>query len=472
MRLVVYTTVPWEHALAMLRYRAPADALGWDVFPGKDGANDVHPERVADADVVLIQRDFPRFFESYLDVMEQARRLGRLLVYDLDDLLLALPVEHPNRQDYFDSLGGMLHAMLEADVLVLSTPLLADIFRPLNPRGRVWPTALPEAYWQVRLPQERAADAPLVIGYMGGSTHLPDVEMIVPLLARLLDDYPQMELHFWGAAPPDSLRICSRVRHCLPEKNSYAGFVSSFEQAIADVWIAPLRPTLFNRCKSSIKFWEYSAIGGVGVYSRLEPYQGVVRDGENGLLAASLDEWDTALRRLVNDSALRLRLACNAQATLQDSGWLRQHLDAWEAILRAPQPVTTAMNVTQQTLARLSEQVQHRSDGHHLETLELLAAVSGRDAQIANRDVQLANRNAQIADHDVQLADRNAQIQILTHRSNQLDEVFQSRSWRALQRLQKLRRFDFSPLPSFESFMLPYATHQPSSSSEDPPVST
>jgi len=45
------------------------------------------------------------------------------------------------------------------------------------------------------------------------------------------------------------------------------------------------------------------------------------------------------------------------------------------------------------------------------------------------------------------------QIHQLQLRNAQLEDILQSRSWRALQCLQKLRHLDFSPLPRFEPFV-------------------
>ena len=425
MRLVAYTAAPWDHALTVLRYRAPADALEWNVLPGKEGLDKIYPERVAQADVVLIQRDFPRFYPAYREVLDEARKLGRTVIFDLDDLLLALPDDHLGYRDNVDALAGMLHATIDADYVVVSNSLLADIIQPLNPRVFVWPTVLPEAYWQLQPPRERTSNDTLIIGYMGGSTHLSDIAIISPLLERLLLDYPKLELHFWGLAPPSSLLNHSRVRFRIKENDSYADFVSFFRDAYADVWVAPLRSDLFNRCKSAIKFWEYTSIGGVGVYSRLDPYQAVVRDGENGLLAASLEEWDTALRSLLDNPAYRLHLAQQAQITLQKEGWVSQNLTAWEAIYRSPKPSSGEQTNFQQVLTRFSEQVQQRFFEHHSELSKIYAEVRNRDAQIAERDQRLA--------------ECHKQIEILSHRSNQLDDILQSNSWRFLQKMNRIR---------------------------------
>ncbi len=438
--LVIFTTVPWNHALSVLRFRAPAELLGWRLVQGKEGVDDVYPERVEEADVVLVQRDFPRFYPAYHRVIESARRWNKPLIYDLDDLLLALPREHPNRQDYQDALGGILQVLLEADRVILSSSLLRDVLSPLRPDTSVWPTVLPDEIWRRHARRTVEYGEKIALGYIGGESHSPDLEMLSPVLIRLLGAYPSLELHFWGSAPPVEIREHPRVKYIQNEKHAYQDFAASLETVSAHIWLAPLRSSLFNRCKSAIKFWEYSALGGAGVYSRLEPYTQVVRDGENGLLASTPDEWESALRRLIENPALRMSLADGARSTLDEYGWLHHHLGDWERLYVSPiansqkgSPLFTQM------LQCYAKQVQERSESRHHEALELSSAYQAlaQDHQLLEQAYQTLR---QLLEAQYDYARR------LEARSAQLEEILHSRSWQLLQRIHKWRHLDFSPL--------------------------
>jgi hypothetical protein len=429
--LTVYPTGPQNQALATLRYRAAAEVLGWQIVLGKEGVDTVFPERVQQADVVLIPRDFPRFFEPFRQVLAEARRAGKPVVYDLDDLLLAIPAEHPYLNDYEDALGGILYAIIEADQVIVSTPLLREVLLPLQPRIAVWPTLLPDALWKLQTPRLSEPAAPLTIGYMGGLSHGPDLEMITAVLQHLLNMRgDQVEIHFWGCSPPAALAEQPQVRQVNPGVADYAEFAQVFSTtAFADIWLAPLKANLFNRCKSAIKFWEYSALGGAGIYSRLEPYEMVVQDGENGLLAGSYEEWLAAITQLADNPDLRLRLAENAQQTLRQQGLLSTGLDLWQEVYTAVSPYPhhnqpQAKPLLMQMLQRYSENVQQRSDQRHQETLKLVTIQQ-----------EVLARN-----------------QALQTRSDQLEAILQSPRWRAWQRFKKIARLDFSPLPPHEPF--------------------
>ncbi|MDW8215849.1 MAG: glycosyltransferase, partial [Roseiflexaceae bacterium] len=56
------------------------------------------------------------------------------------------------------------------------------------------------------------------------------------------------------------------------------------------------------------KYLEAAAVGVPTVAVRLDPYRDAITEGVTGLLAATYDEWVTALVRLLRDPALRRRM--------------------------------------------------------------------------------------------------------------------------------------------------------------------
>ena len=73
----------------------------------------------------------------------------------------------------------------------------------------------------------------------------------------------------------------------------------------------PLEDTLFNRCKSDLKFLEASACGAVALASPVV-YGGSIRNWDTGVIFASPGEFAGALARLIEDAALRRRLSQQA----------------------------------------------------------------------------------------------------------------------------------------------------------------
>ncbi|PWH19374.1 MAG: hypothetical protein DDG59_03205 [Anaerolineae bacterium] len=415
--LVVYTLEPWDHALTHLRFRSPAQLLGWEVIQGREGSN-VQDEFVREADFVIIQRVFPHWRDSYQKVIEKARSYQKPIIYEIDDLLIALPPDHPCVDWYRPALEDILIGIMDADRVVVSSELLRQIFSIFNHDIKVWPAFLPDSLWKFAEGQKKRANGNRVrIGYMGGMTHIPDLDFIYPVLNKITDDWgDEVEFHFWGCKPSQSLNGHVYI-HYLDEKIDYREFIGEFSKAQADIWLAPLQDTIFNRCKSSIKYWEYAAVGGAGVFSDLEPYRSVVRNGDNGFLVSDQRDWYKALTKLIADTALRTSISIAAHETLSTYGWMRLHLSEWEVIYTTTNHkyhhVTNAQDPEIKALRRFAEQLRERS---------------------RQKDEYISALREDI--HRIQ-----GYLQQLEVRSQHLDAILNSRSWRLIQLIGKIRGF-------------------------------
>jgi glycosyltransferase involved in cell wall biosynthesis len=311
----------------------------WPVIPGCEWENNemrIFPERVAKADLVIVQRDFPRYFEAYQEVTAQAREQGKILVYEIDDLLTELPETHPDYDYYRKSRANVLTAVCEADAVVCSTSGIGEYLHRFNSNVRIYPNYLDDQLWSPGTTSEkrdRKSNHAVVLGYLGSHSHMQDLESIVPALERLLDRFGDgLIIRLWGIRVPPALSGYPNVEVDIPGLVNYAEFVAYFRQQECDVFIAPLADNQFNRCKSAIKSLEYSALGVPGVYSNLPTYSSVIKHGENGYLASSLEEWELFLSELIETPELRTSLGDAAAATVQADWLLSDHIDQWTNI--------------------------------------------------------------------------------------------------------------------------------------------
>ncbi len=396
--VALYTADAWDSALVHLRVRGPAAWAGVEVLPGNAGdAIDLAP--VEAAQLVILQRDFPRFGPAYEAVAQRAQALGVPVVHELDDLLLDVPLDHWGKDAYTDYLFDLLGGLVAADGLVAATPALAEALHPLNPHIDVWPNCLDDRLWQLRPPAPAVAptpERPLVLGYMGGLTHQPDLAEITGPLLRVLGRYKTtVRLQFWGGPPPEALAGHPQVAWTALDVRGYAAFAEFFQAQQFDVALAPLRDLPFNRCKSHIKFLEYSALGVPGVYSRLAPYSGIVAPGANGLLAATPAEWEAALVALIESPALRDQLARAAQATVS-AGWrLSARAKEWYTLYSRflePGHPPALMAAHRASFASVGQRLRARQAALQA---QLQAEVRERDQALAELRAQPAWRLAQ-----------------------------------------------------------------------------
>ncbi len=315
----------------MLRFVAPLQKAGITPIQGNPGGH-TDLDKISQADAVLIQRDFPKYLQDYERILSAARAQSKPVVYDLDDWLLELPKTHPDRvsHHYAGSLFPILRAITEADVVTVSTDKLAERIHPLNENIHVLPNYIDEGLWHLQ-PRQTTIDPqlPLTLVYMGGDSHIPDFEPLVPILSEILQSYGERIVYkSIGMQPVPALRGLPNVE-AIPFQFTYSAYAGFVQRQHFDIAIAPLADNIFNHCKSSIKYLEYSTLGIPGVFSRVTPYAGLITDGVNGFLASDPEEWRQAIIRLIEDTQLRADIGAAAQESVRqwllgDHAWLWQ----------------------------------------------------------------------------------------------------------------------------------------------------
>ncbi|MBI1746651.1 MAG: glycosyltransferase [Acidobacteria bacterium] len=288
---------------------------------------------VKDAHIVVVQRNFPRV-ESAGKLVDHAKRLGKPVVYEIDDNLIELSATHPEKAFHETHRENLIRIASEADAVTVSTPKLKELFLKYNPNVTLLPNLIDLNLWS-HSPKPRS-DSRMAIIYMGTLTHDEDLAMIAPALKTILQKYQdRVIVRFWGYVPP-ALRYVPGVESVGHMDNNYRNFARRFCQDTYDIAVAPLVDNEFNRCKSHIKYLEYSACRIPGVYSRLEPYTQTVQHGITGLLAGSSpDEWASALERLIEDEAYRQRLAANAYQDVVKNHAIGPICQEWATLYRS-----------------------------------------------------------------------------------------------------------------------------------------
>lgn len=282
------------------------DVKGWDA--------DQIDKVVRDADIVISGRtNQPMFFAA----LQAGRHLYKYkLVIDTDDLVNELHRHHPSSAVYHGATGitRLTDAQYrEADGVTVSTRRLLDYTQPHNPyRTYYIPNCVhPDAWKTVRTrPKEDRHRSDIRIYWGGGGGHYGDLLIVKDALLRLARENSRVKLVFQNFIPDWAMQLPCTQAFYVPFVE-FHGYYKLFKWVCADIAIAPLEPNEHNLCKSDVKYLDYAMAGVPGVYQRCEPYESVI-DGVTGLLAETGDEWYAALRRLVDDAALRKSIASNA----------------------------------------------------------------------------------------------------------------------------------------------------------------
>ncbi len=236
---------------------------------------------------------------------------GRLCIFEINDHFAALQPWNKTAGFFNNPLIKSLAYQMAhtAHGLQLSSPGLAQAFGHLNRRHQVFLNHL----WEPPVQRLASPQGRWRLGWGGSLGHREDIAAIVPVVAEVLQRYPQTSfaamapsaMHdVFAALPTDRCKLRG-----LGDTQAYRQFLSGL-----DIGLAPLLDTPFNRCRSDIKYLEYVQAGVVPVVQALQPYLQTVQHERNGMLFTDKQSLLACLVALHQQPALGSHLLATAQA--------------------------------------------------------------------------------------------------------------------------------------------------------------
>lgn len=272
-------------------------------------------------DVIVAPRVFePEVIRSLLAVQLG----GRLLVYETDDLMSAIPDWSPAREagsivmDYWRQ-----RIRDHADGIIVSTEeLRGKLERP--DVTHVAHNGIDPADW----PMQAADQSGDVVRFIwaGSDTHEKDLEIIKrPIINALNRWKDRMQLVFVGWIPPWGAELAKQRRGQVLFTKGCAVHMWGWHlaQQKANVALAPLIRCPFNDSKSELKVLEAWALGVPILASRSAPYDRAITHDQDGLLLND-DAWGIALDRMVADREARDRIGRAGLAALRTKNYLAE----------------------------------------------------------------------------------------------------------------------------------------------------
>ncbi len=434
-------------AIEHLRVLAPLNHLGITTVPCYvEGKPDF--KAANDCQLFLFQRDFAGNYSSYQEMISYAKRANIPTVLDLDDYLLELPHNHPNRNNlyYANQLLPLVQSMTEVDAITVSTPELGDTIQSYNSNIFVLPNYLDTNIWGLKVPKTPDQRDRIRILYMGTTSHRPDLEMITPALESVADTHPNVCFVFLGIEPPNSLLESNQAEYFPSKTMEYKKFAQILREVDADLAIAPLKENTFNACKSPLKFFEYSAIGLPGVYSKIAPYSRIIKDNITGCLASEdSQDWINKINYLIENPEIRYRIATQAQKFVKDNHTLAHHAPAWqriyEQVTKRSKAIPDLIKIPSEIFTDITSQLDALGQRNAQETKFLLEEINKHKQQEEKYEADVK---------DLKLMAENLLVEkdnITEERNNILEElkaVYNSRSWK-LTRLFREAKSIISP---------------------------
>ncbi len=133
------------------------------------------------------------------------------------------------------------------------------------------------------------------------------------VLHKILQEYPAVEFIVIADRPP-SLDIGSSVKFIPWNSETEIKDLLQF-----DIGIMPLPDDEWAKGKCGFKALQYMALELPAVASPVGVNSRIINHGVNGFLCNTPEEWEEALRKLIEDSDLRKKMGINGRKTVVEN---------------------------------------------------------------------------------------------------------------------------------------------------------
>ena len=246
----------------------------------------------------------PAVFERWIHAA------GVPMVFDFDDAIFVRYISPSNGYLSYLKFPAKTRAICRLATHVMAgNRYLADYARKVNPNVTIVPTTIDTEKYTVET-EGPQSDMP-VIGWSGSHSTVQHLDTLRGALERLAAQ-ERFRLRVIGTA---SYELEGVEVEAIPWRS---------ETEVADlrpihIGVMPLPDEDWSRGKCGLKALQYMALGIPTVCSPVGVNSEIVRDGENGFIAATEDEWVEKLSRLLREVQLREDLGRAGRVTVEET---------------------------------------------------------------------------------------------------------------------------------------------------------
>lgn len=306
--------------------------------------------RASDYDIVFVQRE--AFMTGSTRFEKKFAKSGAKLVFDFDDAIWNLDTSNANKKfEWLKNPGKTAEIISMSNLVIAGNEYLADYARRHNKNVVIIPTTIDTGEYRAPLSNfgslPAAAQAglrqagaqsdksvngnkPVCIGWSGSLTTIKHFEFAVPFLRQLKKKYgDKISIKVIGDGSYVNEEL--GIRGIAWKKEDEVKELSTF-----DIGIMPLPDDEWAKGKCGLKGLQYMALGIPTIMSPVGVNTEIIRDGENGMLATTTEEWVEKLEKLIADNNLRLRIGEKARQTVEEhysvNAWKDRYLRLFEAL--------------------------------------------------------------------------------------------------------------------------------------------
>ncbi len=230
------------------------------------------------------------------------RKLSKKIIYDIDDLIYKAD-SSPNNKfiSFFKTSAKVNFLMKHADHVLVSTDKLLEYTRKLTTHVSLIPATIDvEKYKRVNVKKNDR----IVIGWSGSHTTSKYLHLLDGVLKTLVDEY-NVTISVMGDKNFEIPGLEVELVEWSAESE-----IENLKQF--DIGLHPMPNEEWVYGKSGGKLVQYLAAGIPIVASAIGPNFVVIKEGYNGFLVNSNEEWIAKLKLLITNEALRKEMGKNS----------------------------------------------------------------------------------------------------------------------------------------------------------------
>lgn len=262
-------------------------------------------EKIDWADVIIIQEAL--IAKKWVDYI---KKNNKKLIFDFSDPVhlnhhIAGGLSSVKKWEYKNiTLPRFQHTIYNSDVIIVENDNLLSLADARTKKSVMRGPINVNYFKPIR---KSSNDTEVNIGWTGSPGTLKYLKPIFPALEKIGKKYDNVKLTLVGA--PETVQI----KHIKTEVKKWT-LESEVEQvANFDIGLFNLSDNEWERSRGGGKLLVYMAVGIPIISSPVGIGGQIVEDGYNGLIAKGIDEWFSALEKLILDRRLRLEYAENAR---------------------------------------------------------------------------------------------------------------------------------------------------------------
>jgi glycosyltransferase involved in cell wall biosynthesis len=195
-----------------------------------------------------------------------------------------------------------------ASHVMVGNPYLEEYAKQVNDKVTVVPSTIDTMKYRLRSEQNSAG--PLTIGWTGSHSTVQHLDTLRSALQKLAET-EKFRLRVIGTPTYELPAVAVEAMHWRA--------ATEFEDLSAiDIGVMPLPNDKWSKGKCGMKALQFMAAGIPTICSPVGVNTDIIRDNENGFLAATEAEWVEKLTRLLRSGELRQRLGHAGRATVEE----------------------------------------------------------------------------------------------------------------------------------------------------------